>query len=452
MMTASDLVTRTENAPMRHLVSSIAHRRRRRFAVILAFLIGSLPFATASPATAHDSLVMSTPAEGAVVDGGLERISLTFTEPSLGIEGTSLIRVVAPDGTTVSDAPATADGATVSVRVRFAEAGLYRVTWQNVSSDGHVISGEYAFTWNQTAATVPQQPKQTTPASPAIPSSASPQPGSEDSAEGLPVGWVIGVGATLLAALAAAIFLVSKPRHPLQAGIPVGRFVKVAVRRGAGRKNSCAPQQPHLSQEPQNHASEDTVMSRPAPVAAASQKIEHIRTFRLIGLVVLVIVGVTMAVIATVQGAESSSNPASSRTSASAVSGEFTAQTTDGEQIPVPGTKPSVLFFFSIECGVCGPATKMLAQMQRSAPEAANYVVVDVANYETALEVESFLAEYEAASLGYTIDTDARLITAYQVSQLSTVVVLDASGGILFSGVEPSEAQIRVALLQAGVE
>ncbi|WP_298865232.1 thioredoxin-like domain-containing protein [uncultured Microbacterium sp.] len=191
-------------------------------------------------------------------------------------------------------------------------------------------------------------------------------------------------------------------------------------------------------------------MSRSAP-AATSQKREHIRTFWLIGLFVLVIVGAVMAVIATVQGAQSSS-PDSSGTSVSAVSGEFTAQTTDGEQVPVPGTKPSVLLFFSIECGVCGPATKMLAEVQRSAPEAANYVVVDVANYETAPEIESFLAEYEASSLGYTIDTDARLITAYEVSQLSTVVVLDASGQTVFSAVEPSEAQIRDALRQAGAE
>lgn len=146
------------------------------------------------------------------------------------------------------------------------------------------------------------------------------------------------------------------------------------------------------------------------------------------------IVGVVMAVIAMVQDAgrrtqdAESSSPDSSGTSVSAVSGEFTAQTTDGEEVPVPGTKPSVLFFFSIECGVCGPATNMLAEVQRSAPEAANFVVVDVANYETAPEIESFLAEYEASSLGYTIDTDARLITAYKVNQLSTVVVLDCLG------------------------
>ena len=192
-------------------------------------------------------------------------------------------------------------------------------------------------------------------------------------------------------------------------------------------------------------------MSRSAPATALHRR-ENIRTFWFIGLFLLVMVAAVTVVISTVQGTEASSNPSSSGTSMSAVGGEFTAQTTDGEQIPVPGTKPSVLFFFSIECGVCGPATKMLAEVQRSAPDAANFVKVDVANYETAPEIESFLAEYEASSLAYTIDTDARLITAYEVSQLSTAVVLDASGRIVFSAVEPNEAQIRVALLEAGAE
>lgn len=65
--------------------------------------------------------------------------------------------------------------------------------------------------------------------------------------------------------------------------------------------------------------------------------------------------------------------------------------------------------------------------MQQSAPKAANYVAVDVASHESAPDVEAFLAQNQALSLAYAIDTNTRLISAYQVNQLSAAVVLAAS-------------------------
>ncbi len=161
---------------------------------------------------------------------------------------------------------------------------------------------------------------------------------------------------------------------------------------------------------------------------------------------VVVAVGVGVTGCATTETPQSSSQGVAPGATADA----FTAQTVAGTQVSVPGSKPSVLFFFSIECGACGPFTKALAEVQRSAPEAANYVAVDVASYETATDVEAFLAQNQASSLAYAIDTNTRLISAYQVNQLSTAVVLDASGTEVFRGVEPSVAQIRDALTKAG--
>lgn len=168
-----------------------------------------------------------------------------------------------------------------------------------------------------------------------------------------------------------------------------------------------------------------------------------------IGAAVLVSVGLSLSGCATTQGP---SQDTASGAPAAVAAGAFTAQTAAGWQVSVPGSKPSVLFFFSIECGSCGPFTTMLAEVQQSASEAANYVVVDVAPYETAPEVEAFLAQNQASSLAYAIDTNTRLISAYQVNQLSTAVVLDASGTEVFRGVEPSVAQIRDALTKAGAQ
>jgi hypothetical protein len=45
----------------------------------------------------------------------------------------------------------------------------------------------------------------------------------------------------------------------------------------------------------------------------------------------------------------------------------FTATTLSGQQLTVPGGKPSVLFFFSVNCGTCGPGAQALAQAQQAA-------------------------------------------------------------------------------------
>ena len=52
----------------------------------------------------------------------------------------------------------------------------------------------------------------------------------------------------------------------------------------------------------------------------------------------------------------------------------------------------------------------------------------------------------QATSLAYASDSNATLISAYQVTQLSTAVVLDASGKPVFRAVEPTADQIRAEL------
>ncbi len=142
--------------------------------------------------------------------------------------------------------------------------------------------------------------------------------------------------------------------------------------------------------------------------------------------------------------------PPEARQAAAPAGGAFTARTVQGEEIPVPGPKPSVLFFFNIECGACGPATKVLAELQRRSPADANYVAVDIAPYETARQIEDFLALNQASSLAYASDLNTQLITAYQITQVSTFVVLDDGGREVFRAVEPSAEQLKAALAAAG--
>lgn len=138
--------------------------------------------------------------------------------------------------------------------------------------------------------------------------------------------------------------------------------------------------------------------------------------------------------------------PASATQADPAASAGFTAQTVSGEPIKVPGGRPTVVLFFSVECGGCGPTANALAQAQADDPAAANFVVVDVAAYETESDIKRFLDAYDAPDLGYARDAGGRLIADYEVTQLSTVLILDSDNNEAFRAIEPSAGTIRTEL------
>lgn len=142
--------------------------------------------------------------------------------------------------------------------------------------------------------------------------------------------------------------------------------------------------------------------------------------------------------------------PAAGAAGADSASASFTARTLDGKRVTVPGSRPSVLFFFSVECGGCGPSAQALAEAQRDVGDRAAFVAVDIAGYETPADVKRFLTEFQATTLAYAIDTDAAWIRKFGVSQLSTAVILDASGKEVFRAVEPTAEQVRAELVKAG--
>lgn len=166
-----------------------------------------------------------------------------------------------------------------------------------------------------------------------------------------------------------------------------------------------------------------------------------------------VITLLVLAVTYTVLSAQPASTPgaASSTAGFNNAATAFTATTLSGEQVAVPGSKPSVVFFFSATCGTCGPGAQALAEAQGSTP-GANYVAVDIDPNESVDVVRAFLTSNDASTLAYARDTDAALTRAYQITQLSTAVVLDASGSEVYRGVDPTPTEIRSALTKAGVE
>lgn len=101
----------------------------------------------ALPASAHNYVVATTPAEGATVTEQPGAISLETNDELLELDGGSVIEVQGPDGRYYGDGCTIVDGATAAMEAELGAPGDYTVTWRVVSTDGHPISGTWAFTW-----------------------------------------------------------------------------------------------------------------------------------------------------------------------------------------------------------------------------------------------------------------------------------------------------------------
>ena len=174
--------------------------------LLAAFLVLFAPLS----ASAHDALTSSSPAADSTVDTLPAELTLTFSAKLIDGAGSTEVVVTDAAGTPVTDGPATVDGAIVTQPLAAqAEAGVYRVIWKVVSSDGHPTSGEFSFTV-ATSSVAPAVEPTTSPTEEAVPT-ATPQvtaPAATDapdtSAEGGDATgiWILAiVGALVVAAV-----------------------------------------------------------------------------------------------------------------------------------------------------------------------------------------------------------------------------------------------------------
>lgn len=164
-------------------------------ALLAAFLVLFQPLS----ASAHDALTASSPEADTTVDVLPSEIVLTFSADLItGGNGTE-VQVLDANGNLVSDGEPVVEGATVTQPlVAEAEAGLYRVQWRVVSSDGHPTANEFTFSvTNSTTPTVEPTPTPTqsssaslAPAPTATPTT-SPTPASDEPADASPsTAWI----------------------------------------------------------------------------------------------------------------------------------------------------------------------------------------------------------------------------------------------------------------------
>ena len=203
----------------RSVAGPTASRRRvaARFGRLAAVVAASAALALlpAISASAHNYLVGTTPAKDAVVTTQPGTVSLETNEALLDVEGGSVIQVQGPDGKYYGDGCAVVDGPVATTQTQLGEPGVYTVTWRVVSTDGHPISGTWAFTWEPVdgiaLAEGSDEPGACGGTSAAAPEASAPAdesdaPGeSSEAASAAPTDALWIVGGVLLAAVAAIV-------------------------------------------------------------------------------------------------------------------------------------------------------------------------------------------------------------------------------------------------------
>lgn len=157
---------------------AVARRRRPAPAALLLALLtvlGALVGSTlaAAPAGAHDRLVSSDPADGAVLDAAPATVTLQFSGEVLPT-GTQVVVTDASGADVGASAPQVAGAAVTAALPADLAAGAYTVAWRVVSSDGHPIEGTLGFTLEGAASPSPAAPG--APASPSAVATDAPAP------------------------------------------------------------------------------------------------------------------------------------------------------------------------------------------------------------------------------------------------------------------------------------
>lgn len=176
----------------------------RRFAVTAAVSIVAM-IALAGPASAHNVLVSSSPANGATVQTAPKTVSLTFDQPIENFD--PALKVLGPNGNDFTTSAPLIQGATISATMSAGPAGPYRVVYRIVSADGHPVTGQITFVLSDSAAGsavgIPTEQ----------PSAPADQASSGGALSGLGVWiWVVAIVAALII-IAAIVIAARRPRR-----------------------------------------------------------------------------------------------------------------------------------------------------------------------------------------------------------------------------------------------
>jgi copper resistance protein C len=174
----------------------------KRAALGALLVISALLLVVRAPAAlAHTELILSDPADGAVVAQVPAQVSLTFSEEL--IPDTVRISVVDATGLAVLVADPVVDADTVTVAWPPGLTGTsFGVNYRVVSQDGHPVSGTVSFSTTASASTGPAASTAASAPAPSVPASV---PASSPAAAGDGSGSSVQPGVLVAVVVAAGI-------------------------------------------------------------------------------------------------------------------------------------------------------------------------------------------------------------------------------------------------------
>ena len=121
---------------------------------VSALVLGlSSIFLLSSPAMAHNELTGQNPASDTVVEAGTFDIRLDFDAEPIPTEfgkGNLIAIANADTGEQLGAACARIEGKTMFTTVSIQDPGTYKILWRSASDDGHIASGDYLITVENT--------------------------------------------------------------------------------------------------------------------------------------------------------------------------------------------------------------------------------------------------------------------------------------------------------------
>lgn len=191
---------------------------------LLAAVLMPLGVPTLLPAaSAHDTLISSSPAAGESFEQAPEMLELTYSDEVLNL--TPVVRLTTSAGEEIFTATPTVSGNTASIDLPPLPADDYQVLWRVVSSDGHPIEGTVDFTVTvgaEATATAdsgteePQESEEPTAGTdePSTEATAAEPAEAPQSEGGLPLGMILGGLALLLLLAAIGAIIIRMRRSP----------------------------------------------------------------------------------------------------------------------------------------------------------------------------------------------------------------------------------------------
>lgn len=191
--------------------------RRQLMSVMLgSFILAAATLGLAAPASAHDAAESTSPAQGASLAAPPGEVSVTFSNPPLGIGASFSVKDAS--GAEWADGSVRIVDNVATQKLRSGgPAGAYTVAWRVVSSDSHPIEGTFTFTTASGAARSGPATGGSTTTAGAVPGMGTAKPGvteepSEPASAGEPFQWSIVLFAAVAVGLLVSLGVLARRR------------------------------------------------------------------------------------------------------------------------------------------------------------------------------------------------------------------------------------------------